>query len=256
MAIILRKFNYDYINNSSLIFIIGLKEFGKNIIIKDLLYNNSEIESGLVISSSINNYSYIPPIFIYDKYDKKIIKKYIKKQFELNKEYSKNIYNTRSFIILEDIMYLHSWKKDKYLESLFNLLSTINSLCIIQHEYMIDINDNLHKNIDYVFILKENLDKNRRKIYDIFVKELIIPYSLFCKLLDDYTQKYNFLILDVKSQSTNIQDKLFWYNADNHDDFKMFSIEAWNFSNENLIEEINNNKEDYIQKLFNRELLF
>ena len=256
MAIILRKFNYEYINNSSLIFIIGLKEFAKNIITKDLLYNNSEIESGLVISPSIGNYDYIPSIFIYDKYDRKIIKKYIKKQFELNREYPKDIYNTRSFIILEDIMYLHHWKKDKYLDTLFKSLSAINSLCIIQHEYMIDINDNLHKNIDYIFILKENLDKNRRKIYDTFNKELIIPYSLFCKLLDDYTQKYNFLILDIKSKSINIQDKLFWYNADNHNDFKIFSIEAWNFSNENLIEEKNNNKEDYIQKLFNRELLF
>ena len=256
MAIILRKFNYNYINKSSLIFIIGLKEFGKSIITKDLLYNNNEIESGLVISPSINNYNYIPSIFIYDKYDKKIIKKYIKKQYELNQEYPKDIYNTRSFIILEDIMYLHSWKKDKYLKTLFNSLIKVNSLCIIQHEYMIDIDDNLHKNIDYIFILKENLDKNRRKIYDTFNKELIIPYSLFCKLLDDYTQKYNFLILDVKSQSINIQDKLFWYNADNHEEFKMFSIEAWNFSNENLIEEKDNNKEDYIQKLFNRELLF
>jgi glucan biosynthesis protein len=44
--------------------------------------------------------------------------------------------------------------------------------------------------------------------------------------LDDYTEDYNFLILDLKSESKYIQDKLFWYKAK---DYKKFKIDKRKF---------------------------
>jgi len=234
--VILRRFNLDYISNNSLIVIIGMVNSGKSFITKDLLYYFKDIQYGTVISEvgrKQNCYNYIPPIFIHDKYDTHAIKNFIKHQ----KKVINSEYDSSSFIILENIFYDNQFNNDKYFQKVIKSSKLLNYLCIIESNNLICIDTKTIENIDYLFILKENFDINRMRIYKQFSQYLKIPYTLFCKFMDDYTENYNFLILDLKSESENIENKLFWYKADKHNNFKMCSEESWDYNDKNYIKE-------------------
>ena len=280
-----------FINNNSFVIIIGSNKSGKSFITKDLLYHHSNSLSNYQTYYQTNSLSgiaiskkdidYIPPIFIYETIDKKLIKKFIK---NLNK----NV-DCESFIILDSY--------SKYLDKLFDPVNNLHKICnpsqpsniqlsnirplniqsrlsclvVLELDYIDNIFDygqdlkkksptkniNLKNSLEYLFILKENLYANRKKIYDNFLINLgfEIEFTLFCKLLDDYTEDYNFIVIYLKSESKNICDKIFWYRSDKHDNLKICSDEAWNYNQENLIIEPNN-KTDFNTKIYDRNINF
>lgn len=257
MTIILRKFSLNYIPDSSLILIVGSPQSGKSIITKELLYKKNH-PIGLVVSHQplrkINKtYDYIPPIFIHNKYDEHIIKKYMKTQ-KSNKNNMQSDLDTRSFIIFEDIFHNSELMHNKYIRRLFKTYSDMNILCIIEMEYLRECSKSIQTNTDYIFILKDNIQINRRKIFDLYKDKLQIEFTLFCKLMDDYTDNFNFLIFDVKSQSNNIQDKLFWYKASLLPSLRLCADDAWIYNNKNYIQETPQNSENYLQKIYQRQI--
>ena len=171
MSIILRKFNMNYIDNSSLILIIGMNNSNKYYIIKDLLYNHKTIPIGVVISKDKHNkYDYIPQIFIHEEYNKKIIKNLIKSEK-----------TSESFFIYDN----YNGQKDKYLDKLFH---KSYSLRIFEMQYIAShthtpIPTKLKNNVEYLIILQENLQINRMKIYEEFKDILKMEFTLFCKFV-------------------------------------------------------------------------
>ena len=251
ISIILRKFKMNYISDNSFIIIIGNK--GKSIITKDILYNKRHIPAGMVISNKKNiknEYTYIPNIFIHNEYSSKNIRRFIKNQIDNVK---KSDIDSRSFIVLDNIAY-NDIKRNKYFRRLCDFNNKLNVLFIIEM-YFLEV-FNIEKSVDYIFILQENIIINKKNIYNKYFNNLNIQFSLYCKLMDDYTNDFNCLVLDVKSKSMNIQDKLYWYKADLYSDFKICCSESWDFSKSNLIDNNQNEDEDYIQKIYKRNLLF
>jgi hypothetical protein len=237
MTIILRKFDIKYIGYSSFILIIGNNNTGKSTISKHILHYYNDIPVGMVITQFKNKhiYKYIPQIFIHENYDKKIIKNIIKKQ---KKNIDNDDYDNRSFLIIDQ--YLN--QKDKYFNMLCTNYKNLSLLYILELTYIDNISNIIINNIDFLFILREELQLNRRKIYNLINYYLNIEFSVFCKLLDDYTHNYNFLVLSLNSKSNFIEDKLFWYKSDIIDNkYKSCCIEAWNYNNENLIKDYNIN---------------
>ena len=239
-----------YIGYSSFIIILGISNTGKSVITKDILFHYKDIPIGTVITESKNKniYKYIPPIFIHDKYNKKIIKNISNKHNEENIDY-----DNRSFLIIDQCLNEKILKKDNNLKKICTLYKELNLLYIIELNYIEHINKYFKNNIDYLFILKEDLQINRKKIYDIFQKYLNIEFTLFCKFLDDYTHNYHFLILYIKSKSSYIEDKLFWYKSCIYENnYNICCKEAWIYNNENLIKE---HDIDINKKIFNHLLL-
>lgn len=237
MTIILRKFNIKNINSSSVILIIGQDKSGKSCVTKDILYNHQYIKNGIIISSKIEDkiIKYIPEIFIYEKYDKSIIQKFIKNQ---------NITNTHSFIIFDDC-FENNKIYNKYTHKLYSKKSHLNALCIIEIKNISNISKKIRNNIDYIFILKNDLEYNKKLLYDYLSEILSIEYKLFLKLIDNYTSNYNFCIIDMKCESKYIEDKLYWYNVSLHPKFEINS----DYNESNLIIEEDKNIDDI---LFNR----
>ena len=174
-----------YIDNSSLILIIGMNNSNKYYIIKDLLYNHKTIPIGVVISKDKSNkYDYIPQIFIHEEYNKKIIKNLIKSE-----------QTSESFFIYDN----YNGQKDKYLDKLFQ---KSYSLRIFDMQY-IARHSNSHtptkliNNVEYLIILQEDLQINRMKIYEEFKDNLKIEFTLFCKFLDEYTDNNHALIIHL-----------------------------------------------------------
>jgi GTPase SAR1 family protein len=261
MTIILRKFALEYIPYSSLILIVGSPQSGKSTITKELLYKKN-YPIGLVISHQPQNkinktYDYIPPIFIHSKYDEQIIKKYIKTQKSNISDQiltQNSDFDTRSFIIFEEIFHDSELLQNKYIRRLFRRYRDMNILCIIEMEYLRKFTKSIQTNTDYIFILKDNIQINRRKIFDLCKDKLQIEFTLFCKLMDDYTDNFNFLIFDLKSPSNNIQDKLFWYKSSLLPNLRLCTDDAWIYNNKNYIQEIPQNNENYLQKIYQRQI--
>ena len=197
MTIILRKFNMKYINYNSIVLIIGLHKMGKSYLTKDILYHHNEIPLGLVISNKFSNkniYNYIPSIYIHDQYNNDFIKKYVKKQIKLNQN---SEYDTSNFIIFEDCLTIKDYKLNKYLRELFKNPYELNTLSIIETLELEKIYIHLIKKdrIDYIFITKNMIQNSKKEIFDAIYSKIKIEFTVFCKLLDDYTDDYNCLVV-------------------------------------------------------------
>ena len=238
MNLILRRFNMNYINDNSVILILGAQKSGKSFLSKDLLYHKKNISTGMVISnkySNKNTYNYIPSLFIHDELNNDFIKKFTKKQLKLASSYNND--DTRKFLIFDDSIKYENIKDNKYLRKIISSPFEVNILCIIETIILEDVyNILISKNkVDYIFILKDNIQYNRKKIYDSIKNDVNIEFLLFCKLLDDYTDNFNCLVFHVKSKSKNFQDKLFWYKASVYENFNIGSDELWKYNNKHLI---------------------
>ena len=75
-----------------------------------------------------------------------------------------------------------------------------------------DITPDIRTNTDYVFALKENIRKNRERMYNEFFG--VFPsFPVFDALFLEVTQDYRCLVLDNTKPSTKIEDCVFWYVA-------------------------------------------
>ena len=212
MAIILRKFNMNYISDNASLLIIGMQHTGKSILIKKII-DNHNIPTGLVVKNKFinnNKYDYVSPKFIYNNID--FIKEFVKSQIKLIKNNDNNI-DSRKFIIFDDNITKDDFK-NKYLLKIFSNPYELNLLCILKTIILEDIYYRLlYKNkVDYIFILKNDIYSNRKKMYDSINNKINIVFTLFCKFLDDYTNNNGCcLIIYLKSESKNIEDIFFWY---------------------------------------------
>jgi len=235
MTIILRQLKIKDIPSNSVLLLFGINLSGKSFLTKDILSYFDDIPIGTYITENKkkNNLSidkiinYIPPIFLYEQYDKKIIKKLLNRQKMLINEYD---YDIRSFVILDEI-----YKHDKYFKEFLISNKNLNYLSIFEYKILPDIKQYFIENIDYLFILKNTFEIDRKMIYNKFKKYIGVEYTVFTKILDDYTEDYYVLVIDLKCESKCIEDKFYWYKASKHNNFKICDEESWNYSNKNYI---------------------
>jgi tRNA A37 threonylcarbamoyladenosine biosynthesis protein TsaE len=119
MALQLRKFNMNMIQDDQIVVLIGKRNTGKSFLTKDLLYYHQDIPVGTVISPTENANKFysdiVPPAFIHDEYDQRITNEFMKRQKQLKKRLvngETNIDN-RAFLIMDDCLYDKNWQKDK-----------------------------------------------------------------------------------------------------------------------------------------------
>jgi hypothetical protein len=93
-------------------------------------------------------------------------------------------------------------------------------------QYCMDLTPDLRANVDYVFILRENIVQNREKLYKSFFG--VFPtLAMFAQVMDACTENYECLVLDNTSKSNKIQDCVFWYKAKIRKNFKIGSPAMW-----------------------------
>ena len=72
----------------------------------------------------------------------------------------------RLVTILDDCLYDDRWTKDKAIKTIFMNGRHYKILFLVTMQYPLGIPPSLRCNIDYVFILRENIMNNRKRIYD------------------------------------------------------------------------------------------
>lgn len=240
MKIELQELNLDSIRptedsiktslGGSKICIIGKPGTGKSVLIKDLIYSKKHIiPVGTVISGSEDSNRFyerfFPKLFIYEKYDKNVIQRFVDRQ----KVAKENLENPWSILILDDCMDDVKVFSDPLMIGLFKNSRHWAMLSIFACQYVFDFKPVIRSNIDGVFIFREPNLTNREKIYKNFAS--IIPtFKLFSLIMDEITTDFMCLYINNQTTSNNWQDCVFYYKAVLRDDFVFGCDDYWTFA--------------------------
>jgi len=102
-------------------------------------------------------------------------------------------------------------------------------MLVITMQFPLGIPPLLRTNIDYVFILRENIIGNRKRIYEHYAG-MFPTFEAFCQVMDQCTENYECLVVNNNSKSNKLQEQVFWYKADPHGDFRLGSKQFWDLS--------------------------
>lgn len=232
----LKKFDISKIGDNKIVVMIGKRGTGKSWLMKDIMYHKRYIPVGAVVSPTerVNKFfgKFIPKVFIHDEYNQSILTNFRKRQFKmanLIENGNENI-DPRSYLIFDDCLYDNSWKNDKYIREVFFNYRHLFCIFLLSMQFPLGISPQLRSNIDYVFILRENIVSNRRRIYEHYAG-MFKTFEMFCSVMDQCTENFECLVIDNNIQSNRIEDQIYYYKAEPHPDFKVGPPEIWEYNN-------------------------
>lgn len=249
----LKKFDLRWIERNSRLAFIGKTKTGKTTVLFDVLYHHRDIPSGICISGTdegVESYSrVIPDIFVYDKYDKSIVENLIMQQKEkkrVKREYYENKFGRKLtkdemdkyakpspvFLIMDDCLYDKNWVKQEEMRYIFMNGRHNQIFFFLTMQYPMGIPPELRTQLDYIFILRENITKNRDKLFENFAGMFPNKHA-FGNVLDNCTENYECMVIANNSQSNKIEDQVFWYKAKIRDDFKICHKKFWDYNRKN-----------------------
>jgi hypothetical protein len=222
------------------IVLIGRRDTGKSFLVRDLLYYHQDIPIGTVISGTEEGNGFygklVPKLFIHNEYNTAIVENILKRQKGVLKQIKKEMeqfkrstIDPRTFVILDDCLYDNTWARDKMMRLLFMNGRHWKVMLLITMQYPLGIPPTLRTNIDYVFILREPYIANRKRIYENYAG-MFPTLESFCQVMDQCTENYECLVINNNAKSNKLQDQVFWYKADAHNDFRLGSKEFWELS--------------------------
>jgi hypothetical protein len=246
MNLELKKFDMKSISfrpnetKGPVIVLIGRRDTGKSFLVRDLLYYQQDIPIGTVISGTEEGNGFygklVPKLFIHNEYNTAIIENILKRQRGVLKQvkreveqFKRSTIDPRTFVILDDCLYDNTWSRDKMMRLLFMNGRHWKVMLLITLQYPLGIPPTLRTNIDYVFILREPYISNRKRIYDNYAG-MLPTFEAFCQVMDQCTENYECLVIHNNAKSNKLQDQVFWYKADDHNDFRLGSKEFWDLS--------------------------
>ena len=220
--------------------LVGRRDTGKSFLVKDLLYYHQDIPIGTVISGTEEGNGFygklVPKLFIHNEYNTAIIENILKRQRQVLKQIKKEMeqfkrstIDPRTFVIMDDCLYDNTWAREKLMRLLFLNGRHWKVMLIITMQYPLGIPPTLRTNIDFVFILREPYITNRKRIYENYAG-MFPTFESFCQVMDQCTENFECLVINNNSKSNKLQDQVFWYKADAHNDFRLGSKEFWELS--------------------------
>jgi hypothetical protein len=258
MSLELKKFNMNQINKDKVVVFIGKRETGKSFLVKDLLYYNQDVPVGTVISGTEGANSFyskiMPSIFIHGEYKPEIIKNVLKRQRKVistiqqeKEQIGQSNIDPGAFLILDDCLYDKSWVNNKDVRSLFMNGRHYKIMFIITMQYALGIPPNLRTNIDFTFLLRENLISNRKRLYEQYAG-MFPTFDVFCQVMDQCTENFECLVINNNAKSNKIEDQVFWYKAESHEDFQLGAPQFWDFHSKNFNPYHDDSDEEILEK--------
>ena len=87
-------------------------------------------------------------------------------------------------------------------------------------QYPLGINSSLCTYIDYVFLFRNNIVQDRKRLYNNY-GYMFKSFEQFCLIMNKYTENYGCVVICQGSKSNNILDQVFWYKAKDNGSFKI-----------------------------------
>lgn len=254
MKLLLKKFDPSKVPCDSVIVMIGKRNTGKSFLLKDVLSYHKDIPVGVVVSptETANNYfaNFVPSPLIYDTPDANILEKFLQRQINITtekkrelKKYGGSQIDPRAFLILDDCLYDKRWMNDINIRSIFMNGRHYKILFCVTMQHALGLPPVLRNNIDYVFIFRNNIRKEREKIYQHYAG-MFPTYEAFEQVMLQTTENYECMVIDNKTQSNKLEDQVFWYKA-TEKNYRMCSPDLWELQRlEEEREEMGYSKDD------------
>lgn len=235
----LKRFNPDAIAENSILYMQGKRNTGKSFLLKDLLYHKQDLPVGMVISKTeaSNRFygDFVPELFIHDEFHDNIVQEFVdrqryvsqKRRRELTKNGVSKI-DARGFLIFDDCIFDKSWTKSKDVRHIFMNGRHDNITFLMTSQYPLGIPPDLRNQIDYVFLLRDTITRNRKITYENFAG-MFPTFEIFSTVLDQVTDDYGCLVIYNGSHSNRLEDQVFWYKAEPHDSFRLGSSIYWDY---------------------------
>jgi hypothetical protein len=235
----LRRFDMSTIKDSSVVVMIGKRHTGKSWLMRDLLSRHTSLPSGVVISPTedVNNFfsDMIPPMFITNEFSPAVLENLINRQKRIIRKardedgIGNDPIDPRAFLIMDDCIYDASVFNNTHIRYIFLNGRHIRVLTIVSMQYALGITPLMRTNVDYVFILREGILANQRRLYEGFAG-CVPTFEMFQQLMAQCTQNYECLVVDNTSTSNKLTDQLFWYKACEPPPFRLCPSAFWNIS--------------------------
>lgn len=230
-------------NPSTCIF-IGKRSTGKSTLISDIMYYHRRTPYGLIMSGTEegNGFygNYFPPLFIHSSFKKNIVSTLIKRQKRVTKS---KVSDPTAFFLMDDLMYDKSAIKDKNMRLIFMNGRHWKILFLLSMQYCMDLPPDLRANVDYLFILRETIIDNQKKLWKYFFG-MFPTFSSFQQTFISCTENFECLVLDNTCRSNKIEDAVFWYKATPNRVYKIGCPQIWEYSKKHYNKDYDNENEN------------
>ena len=259
----LKKFDMSMIKDDQTVVFIGARNTGKSFLVKDLLYHHRHIPVGTCISPTEEaNKCFsdiIPPIFIHNEYTPELIEKVLARQKDIVTKIQtggpemKNI-DPKAFLLMDDCLYDRSWVKDKSIREIFMNGRHWKLLFLLTMQYPLGVTPNLRSNIDWVFILRNNIMRDRKTLYEHYAG-MFPTFEIFCETLSACTENYECLVINKSSRSNSLDEQVYWYRAEEHNNYRIGYDVFWQHNNKyyDATQDTKNTKNTNDSKIFKKK---
>ena len=207
---IVENFNLEKIS-SGVIFVIGMRASGKTHIIKDILIQKRHFRIGRIFCPSNRDYNkysdFIKNDLLYYRYNKYLALEVIENQKLDNSK--------TAIIVFDDVLSSKGdWINDSILVELITKAKELNILVVFAFQFLLNLPPIYIDNVDYVFLLQEDFPGGRGGLY----KKLGNNFENFEQFGKVFERIYNVsdytsMVIDKKSQSTNLMDNIYKYTS-------------------------------------------
>jgi predicted AAA+ superfamily ATPase len=210
-----KNFNFDTIKSVPSIVIIGKRGTGKTTLVKNIYDQFSDkARDFIVICSNRGDLNHKSNAEYYKKLDKfKIFKKYsddlIENILSEQKERKNKNDNSKVFLVLDDCLTdKGDWPKSQiFFELVFNS-RVYNIILIITTQYASNISPAHRENLDYVFLLTDDVINNHRKLYKYY-GEIFPNFKLFTDTFREMTIDNGKMVIVNTGVRNGITDSVF-----------------------------------------------
>ena len=209
----IRKFDPSTIKPFRIILIVGKRGCGKTTLLRDLMYRlRNDIDFAMAMCPTLESATMlkasIPESCVFDRF----LPSKVEQLLALAQQLA-TAHKERHFLfVADDVLYDKAVLKQAAMRHLFFNGRHMRVTFIVLAQYMMDLPADLRAQIDYLFVMRENIVSNRLRLYK-YLFGCVPTFDEFCALMDRCTQNYECLCLDNTCHDSQVHNCVFWYKA-------------------------------------------
>ena len=228
MTLQLKKFDPSTMGDDKICVFIGKRGTGKSTLVTDILWYKKNLPAGIAMSGTEDGNGhykqFIPDIFVYSDFNKGALEKLLERQ----KKAVAAGRATPVFLLMDDCMYDKAFMRETCIRQLFMNGRHWKIFFMLTTQYCMDMLPYVRSNVDYVFVLRDNVKQNRENLYKAFFG--VFPsFDVFNQVMDATTENYECLVLDNTSKSNKVTDCVYWYKAPIRRNFRVGAPAFWQY---------------------------